>query len=85
MQENASLESLSIGKSGNSTIIEDCFVLLTALQHNTTLQSLDLQGCGRLQLTNNEDKQMAALLKKNSALEKLQGFDLQGDCVLSCD
>jgi hypothetical protein len=43
MQENASLESLSVGQSRNSSTIDDYFVLVTALQHNTTLKYLNLK------------------------------------------
>jgi hypothetical protein len=78
LQDNATLESLSI-LSQNFSTIEDYFVLVTALQHNATLKSLDLRGPGKHKLTNDAEKQMAALLKKNYALEKLPGFDLQGD------
>jgi hypothetical protein len=79
LQENATLECLSIESQNSSTTIEDYCVLLTALQDNTTLKFLDLPGFGELELTNDEDKQMAEHLKKNYALEKLKGFDVDGD------
>jgi hypothetical protein len=78
LQENASLESLSIRKSGHriGNIAEEYFFVVTALQHNTTLKSLDL-GDPESRLfgawTHDEDMQMAALLKKNYALERLLG------------
>jgi hypothetical protein len=77
LQENATLECISF-ESWNASTIEDYFVLLTALRHNTTLKSLNLKRKFQV-LTNDEDKQMAALLKKNYALEKLPGFNMQGD------
>jgi hypothetical protein len=83
LQDNSSLESLSIFCNKKIKIkAEAYFVFVTALQHNTTLKSLNLQGCGimilcideckeSLTLTHDEDKQMTALLKKNYALESL--------------
>jgi hypothetical protein len=47
------------------------FALLTVLQHSKTLKSLKLSRAGSLTLTHDEDMQMAALLKKNFALEIL--------------
>jgi hypothetical protein len=46
-------------------------VLVAALQHNTTLKSLDLKGFIGISLNHDENKQMALLLKKNYALERL--------------
>jgi hypothetical protein len=86
LKENASLESLIMRKDGCWTSkikieAEEYFSLVTMLQHNTTLKSLRLQGCARLHwrntLTHYEDKQMAALLKKNYALESLPGINLK--------
>jgi hypothetical protein len=79
LQENTSLESLSIRKSQGIKIkAEGMIVLVTALQYNTTLKTLRLcHITGRLQLTDNEDKQMASLLKNNYALEKLPEIDLE--------
>jgi hypothetical protein len=84
LQENASLESLSIGaKRGNTIQItgEEYVCLVTALQHNTTLKSLDLEDFGAFDmmstLTDDEDMQIAALLKKNYALERLPGINLK--------
>jgi hypothetical protein len=78
MQDNASLESLTVQswygfprKAGNY------LVLVTALQNNRTLKILDLVGQERPTLTHDEDKQTAALLKKNYALESLPGIDLK--------
>jgi hypothetical protein len=83
LQENASLESLSIRRSGNIIRMkaEAYSFLITALQHNTTLKSLDL-GKSRIlnmtsALTDNEDVQIAALLKKNYVLERLPGITLR--------
>jgi hypothetical protein len=77
LQENASLESLFIRKHWTSPTkikAEEFIFLVTALQHNSTLKSLNLKGRGCCTLTDDEDKQMAALLKKNCALESLPGI-----------
>jgi hypothetical protein len=80
LQENESLESLTIVKSWSTIRVkaEEYLSFITALQHNTTLKSLNLGGSGRLHvsttLTHDEDKQMAALLKKNYTLEKIPGI-----------
>jgi hypothetical protein len=69
LQENTSLENLSIRKFWSSYKMkaEDYIALVTALQHNTMLKTLQFnEGNGMvLQLTDDEDKQMIALLKKN--------------------
>jgi hypothetical protein len=82
LHENASLESLFIRKDGEIKIeVEEHFSLVAALQHNTTLKSLNLQSCRRdawmTTLTHDEDKQMAALLMKNYGLESLPGINLK--------
>jgi hypothetical protein len=81
LQENATLERLSIGKTCSFTLIkaEEYFVFITALQYNNTLIYLHLQGNGMLMLTRDEDKQMASLLKKNYALEDLPTMKQGGD------
>jgi hypothetical protein len=74
LQENASLERLSIGWTSIVTSIkaEEYFVFVTALQHNKSLNYLSLKGNNeRVRLTHDEDKQMASLLKKNYTLESL--------------
>jgi hypothetical protein len=83
LQENATLESLSI-LTWNAINTEAYILLLTALQHNTTLKKvrLHLIHSMRLQLNDDESKQMAVLLKKNYALERLPDIDqkdLSGD------
>jgi hypothetical protein len=70
LQENASLESLSI-LSNAGVNAEECIAHVTALQVNQTLKTLIINPNGSLRLTADEDKQMAALLKKNYALESL--------------
>jgi hypothetical protein len=72
MQENASLESISI-ESCNMPKIKaaEVFVFIAALQHNKTLKSSDLKGFRGITLTHGEDKRMASLLKKNYSLERL--------------
>jgi hypothetical protein len=66
--------------SGSYNASEEYIALITALQHNTTLKSLILQQDSTLlHLTDDEDKQMAVLLKKNYALERLRDIK-QGRC-----
>jgi hypothetical protein len=79
LQENASLERLSIKTSLDRIEIkaEEYFALVTVLQHNKTLKSLKLTRAESLTLTHDEDMQMAALLKKNYALETLPDIKLQ--------
>jgi hypothetical protein len=79
LQENTSLESLSIESCGTKGKVEDCVVLVTALQHHTTLKTLHLQHYSTIRLTDDEDKQMAALLKKNYAMESLPNIDLENE------
>jgi hypothetical protein len=76
LEENASLESLSI-QGGRRFKAEDYIALVIALQQNTTLKNLrfTFDGIVRLQLTDDEDKQIAALLKKNYALESLKDIN----------
>jgi hypothetical protein len=82
LEENTSLESLSIRKGweGMKIKVEEYFVYVTALQHNKALKSLNFY-CGDLtiRLTDNEDKQMAALLEKNYTLENLPDLDLDNE------
>jgi hypothetical protein len=75
LQENASLESLSI-VSMNTIKAENYVALITALQDNRTLQKVILAHCGTLELTDDEDKHMAQILKKNFALESLPNIHL---------
>jgi hypothetical protein len=70
---------------------EEYFVLVTALQHNTTLKSLNLFCQLPMWLTDDEHKQtairlndderkhMASVLKKNYALESLPGIKLENE------
>jgi hypothetical protein len=55
---------------------EEYLVLISMVRHNKTLKSLNLKGRGCLTLTDDEDKQMAALLQKNYALESLPDIHL---------
>jgi hypothetical protein len=81
LQENASLESLTVEQRWTKIKAEEYIGLVTALQHNTTLKTLSLSrnDGGSLQLNNDENKQMASLLKKNYALEMLPDIDQVGD------
>jgi hypothetical protein len=79
LQENVSLESISIANVNVFKIkAEEWFVIVTALQHNTTLKTISFQSF-RTDLTDDEDKQMASLLKKNYALERLPNISQYGD------
>jgi hypothetical protein len=80
LQDNLSLESLTI-RSFHVLKAENYVALITALQQNNALKTIVVQLYGELlHLTDDEDKQMAVLLKKNYALEKLpdinQGRDV---------
>jgi hypothetical protein len=72
LQENASLETLEIREQAIFvTVIAEYIGLITALQHNNTLKTLSVHNDKLLTLTHDEDKQMASLLKKNFALERM--------------
>jgi hypothetical protein len=88
LQENASLESISIQQSRSEIEAEDYLSFITALQGNTTLKTLSLKYETRLgstaelqltelQLTDDEDKQIASLLKNSYALERLPDINLK--------
>jgi hypothetical protein len=82
LQENASLESLTISCGFRVEIqAEEYLVLLTAIQRNTTLKTLFTCHSGKLRMTDDESKQMTALVKKNYALEmeKVPGIGLLRD------
>jgi hypothetical protein len=80
LQENGSLESLSVSFDNNPIKAEVYFVLVIALRHNTTLKSLKLEHFdSSLTLTPDEDKHLAKILKKNYALESLPGIDLENE------
>jgi hypothetical protein len=75
LHENASLESLAIKA-------KEYVALISALQHNTTLKSINLQHHRRIRrLTDVEDKHMAVFLRKNYALERLPDINHQGGDV----
>jgi hypothetical protein len=81
LQENASLENISIQNYNKiKTKAEEYFVLVIALQHKTTLKTLSTT-CpdGSLNLTHDEDNQLAVLLQKNYALESLPFINDQGE------
>jgi hypothetical protein len=81
LQDNASLESLDVHNWDRIKMkAEDYFDLVTALQHNKTLKTLKLgQFPSGLELNDNESKQLASLLKKNYALERLPDISPVGD------
>jgi hypothetical protein len=78
LEENTSLVSLSIPCWNAQIKAKEYLVFVTALQHNRTLKTLSINHQkGHLTLTDDEDKQMAALLQKNYALESLPGIYLE--------
>jgi hypothetical protein len=78
LEENASLESLSIGGILNRVKADEYIALVTALQHNKTLKTLSTYYCnGTIGLTDDEDKQIAKLLKRNYTLESLLDIKLK--------
>jgi hypothetical protein len=85
LQENAPLESLSILKRWHRIKIikaEEYIAVVTVLHHNSMIKTLSLSHNDereRLCLTDDEDKQMATLLKKNYALESLPDIDLNNE------
>jgi hypothetical protein len=79
LQENASLESLSIQGWSNEIQAEEYVKLIIALLHNTTLKSIIFQREGSICFTDDEDKQVAVLLKKNYELESLPDVKQGGD------
>jgi hypothetical protein len=72
LAENVSLEVLAI-KSWNTAnfVAEDYLALVSALKGNKTLKTLRFCDYVYLELTADEDKQMAAVLRKNYGLERL--------------
>jgi hypothetical protein len=82
LQENASLESLTVQKHGYMKLKAEMYVaLVTMLQRNTTLKIIECNHAGRdVSLTKEEDKRIAAILKKNYALETiLNSLNPEGD------
>jgi hypothetical protein len=85
LQDNASLESISI-QSTTRIEAEDYLAFITALQGNTSLKTLILQyerlgSPVKLQLTDDEDKRIASLLKNNYGLEFLPSIYLEAGDV----
>jgi hypothetical protein len=89
LQQSTSLESLTLESLNR---IESCFpgehqripcllskhlVLVTVLRHDKTLKTLNMYHNRSFTLTHDEDKQMAALLRKNYAMESLPDIDLE--------
>jgi hypothetical protein len=73
MEKNTFLESLTIIENNGIGIeVEELFALLSALQLNTTLKTLDFQSSSeRLSLTDYEGNQLVSILRKNYGLERL--------------
>jgi hypothetical protein len=76
LQQNASLQSLTVESFNRIEGAKKHLVLITVLQHNKTLKTLSMYPNRSFALTHDEDKQMAALLKKNYAMESLSDIDL---------
>lgn len=72
MMKNPFLESFNIYAAGNFLKFEELFALVSALQRDKTLKAL---GCqiwgGDLNLTNDENNQLVAILMKIYGLERL--------------
>jgi hypothetical protein len=77
LQENTSLESISTLLGRHKIEAEEYIAIVAAIQLNTTLKTLSINQDGSLRLTVDEGKQMAALLKKNFAMESLPDIDLE--------
>jgi hypothetical protein len=77
LQGNASLESLSI-LTYHALKADEYVELITMFQHNRTLKSLILQhhDLGSCPLIDDEEKEIAVILQKNYALEKLPDINL---------
>jgi hypothetical protein len=79
LQENASLEIMYIITPGEIKV-EEYVALLSTLQNNTTLKALRLhRDFMTLRLTDDEDKQIVSLLRKNYGLEILLDIHRSGD------
>jgi hypothetical protein len=83
LQKNASLVSISI-QSMTKIEAQDYLAFITALQGNSTLKivSLKYERLGstvKLHLTDDEDKEIAALLNKNYAVESLPDIDPENE------
>jgi hypothetical protein len=74
MLVNTSLESLTIRESnGNGIKVEELLELISALQLNTTLKTLDFRSSfKRISLTDSEANQLVSTLRKNYGLERLE-------------
>jgi hypothetical protein len=81
LQENTSLEMLSFQNICRIETIEaeEYIALVAALQHNTMLKTLRIYHSGSFRLTDDEDKQMASVLKKNFALKSLPDIDWENE------
>jgi hypothetical protein len=77
LQDNTSLESISIHSWSILIKAEEYVALIAALQHNRTLKTLLLQPRFTIQLADDEDKEISSLLKKNYALESLPNINLK--------
>jgi hypothetical protein len=76
LQENTSLESIFFRIHDLVKQPEECVALVTSLEKNMTLKKLQCND-ETVQLTHDEDKRMAKILKKNYALESLPDFYLE--------
>jgi hypothetical protein len=77
LEENASLESLSI-LDFHEIKTENYAAVVTALQHNRTLKTF-LFHSSTIELTDDEEKHMVKILKKNYALESIPEIDLEDE------
>jgi hypothetical protein len=79
LQDNASLENLSILSDDPFDDSYDYDEFVTVLQHNTTLKTLSVYKDGKFQFNDDADKRFASLLKKNYVLESLPDIASMGD------
>jgi hypothetical protein len=75
LEENVSLESLAI-LDFHEIKAEKYAAVVTALQHNRTLKTFRFHS-STIQLTDDEDKHMVNILKKNYALENIPEINLE--------
>jgi hypothetical protein len=79
LQDNASLEYLSILSDDPYGVTDEYVAFVTALQHNTTLKTLSVYNDGTFEFNDDADKRFASILKKNCVLESLPDIASVGD------
>jgi hypothetical protein len=72
IEDNPCLESLTIGSISSIMKVEELLALVSALQRNTSLKTLDCRCHCDLILTADEVNQLVSILRKNYGLEHLE-------------